>query len=956
MSLSSGFFNAIDHDRLYNADEMSRLFDGLIRDGVFASIGTCFVVTQNTGMTVSVGIGRAWFDHTWTLNDAILPVEIGQSEMLVPRIDAIVIEVNHEEAVRQNSIKVIKGTPGTNPAKPTLTKTDLVKQYPLCYVTVGAAVEQIRQADIENTVGTTECPFVTGILEVISIEQLIPQWKDILNKFVEDNTKSFNEWMTTEKTSYAAWLQANKDSQAQFEKDRDAEYAEWFDGVKDSYSSWFATIKEAYDVNWETFQKWESDSKDEFETWFDTIKEQLSDDVAGKLALRDEQLQADKVGLIKMGYNADSECYYAKDTVDGKLMIANAPAREESYDIVCCGPKLLTEDIYNLPHAEYKGATCEKLPTKEVRNLIPFPYHSSSGITTNGITFTVNDDGTIIANGTATGETAYFNLTNHVIGSWNTLPAGTYKILDGYTGDTKCRILLQLNSTTGVRHGNSEFTITKDCTYKIFIAIVSGTTCNNVIFKPMLTEDTTVTADDYVKYSEDPVLLPNRVKVTFGSEADSGAYFDLSKKINLKSDGKYTLACTLDVSKEMTSNKNNFVSKLTVNATRNGVTCMVNDDGTYTVNGTNTSRAAIAFNLAIKEYFSPGQWALTGCPTGGGINKYDLRVIDNTNDNVLLARATNGDTVTFEIPTPGIYIQVQIYIYAGAELNNCIFKPMITNDLTATYDDFEPYGGAEVQIGVEGATFNECIGSVSRGKNAYEFDFDYDGQGKLNFVCYSKKADYSGETIAISDMVLTKLGSESDTGKYADNASFEITSSTEFPLIVDKAFDGETTVFAPDGCEIYYPDGQNGIALLDSIYQAANSGGIAYSDTAPKNPKVGDIWIDAATAGANGIINVYTGSEWLRPFAYDINGGDVLMQSSKPNRARQTLWIDTANNNTLKHVAANNGTVTELVSGGISVGTSAPSNTKLLWIDTGNGGVTKYWDGSAWTPTKAVWG
>lgn len=43
-------------------------------------------------------------------------------------------------------------------------------------------------------------------------------------------------------------------------------------------------------------------------------------------------------------------------------------------------------------------------------------------------------------------------------------------------------------------------------------------------------------------------------------------------------------------------------------------------------------------------------------------------------------------------------------------------------------------------------------------------------------------------------------------------------------------------------------------------------------------------------------------------------------------------------------------------SGGTHIGESPPSDTKLLWIDTGSGGVSKYYNGTAWVPTKAVWG
>lgn len=35
---------------------------------------------------------------------------------------------------------------------------------------------------------------------------------------------------------------------------------------------------------------------------------------------------------------------------------------------------------------------------------------------------------------------------------------------------------------------------------------------------------------------------------------------------------------------------------------------------------------------------------------------------------------------------------------------------------------------------------------------------------------------------------------------------------------------------------------------------------------------------------------------------------------------------------------------------------SAPSDTGVLWIDTANGGITKYYNGSTWVATAAVWG
>lgn len=379
MSFASGFFNSVDHDRLYDATDISRLFDGLIRDGIFASIGDCFVVKQSNQMNVTVGTGRAWFNHTWSYNDALYPVTIPPSEILMDRIDAIVLEINSVEAVRANSIKLIKGTPSSTPTKPALTNDKEVHQYPLAYVKVGKEVTSIRQADIENCVGTSVCPFVTGILEVISIEQLIPQWKDILNRFVEENTANFNTWMNGEKQDYQAWLTAAKKEITDWEATSKSDYQKWYDSIKNGYDQWFATIKAAYDANWSTFQQWEKASQTEFDKWFENMKNKLEGDLGAKLTLETEKLGKEKVSLI------ESTKMDLVGTVEAPLMIGKA-----------------------------------------TRNLLPFPYVKANGSISHGVTMAYTKEGTVSLDGTISGGiqpgfALYENVENLFNGAINTL-------------------------------------------------------------------------------------------------------------------------------------------------------------------------------------------------------------------------------------------------------------------------------------------------------------------------------------------------------------------------------------------------------------------------------------------------------------------------------------------------------------------------------------------------------
>src|SRR5512137_1801886 len=111
MTVTYGFYDSLGGDRTYNALQFSSLLDSIINDGVFMSIGSCFAITPGTGLQVHSAIGRAWFEHTWTYNDAVIDLTITTPHAVLDRIDTVVIETNSDPAVRANSIKVIAGTP-----------------------------------------------------------------------------------------------------------------------------------------------------------------------------------------------------------------------------------------------------------------------------------------------------------------------------------------------------------------------------------------------------------------------------------------------------------------------------------------------------------------------------------------------------------------------------------------------------------------------------------------------------------------------------------------------------------------------------------------------------------------------------------------------------------------------------------------------------------------------------
>lgn len=176
MSVTFGFYNSVNHDRKYDSEQLSRIFDGVITDGVYHSVGEAFSVSSGSGMNVNVSSGRAWFNHTWTYNDSTIVIPISESHQVYDRIDAIIIRVDKSD--RTNSICVKDGTPGSAPAKPVMESTTALLEVPLAYVKVPAATTDIQPKNIEYVVGTSECPFVAGVQNGVDIDALVRNWTD----------------------------------------------------------------------------------------------------------------------------------------------------------------------------------------------------------------------------------------------------------------------------------------------------------------------------------------------------------------------------------------------------------------------------------------------------------------------------------------------------------------------------------------------------------------------------------------------------------------------------------------------------------------------------------------------------------------------------------------------------------------------------------------------------------
>lgn len=187
MTYTSGFFNSVNHDRTYDADTFGSMFDGVINDGVFRTWGKGMVVTAVGGMTVAVGTGRAWFNHTWTVVTADERMNLAAASPSMPRIDSVVLRVDKSTPVRRNQIYIKQGQASGSPSRPVLANTSTVREYVLADIRVNNGATAISQSNITNQIGR-DTPFVELVNNTFDSANLIKQWESQFQDFIRKST------------------------------------------------------------------------------------------------------------------------------------------------------------------------------------------------------------------------------------------------------------------------------------------------------------------------------------------------------------------------------------------------------------------------------------------------------------------------------------------------------------------------------------------------------------------------------------------------------------------------------------------------------------------------------------------------------------------------------------------------------------------------------------------------
>ena len=417
-----------------------------------------------------------------------------------------------KKAVSDGIAKVVAGAPEDFDTLKEM--SDWISTHETSASAMNSAIKDNKSAITALQIGKadkTEIPIVpTNVSEFTNDAGYLTEHQDISNLVVKEEGKglSSNDYTSEEKTKlggvgtsqgrniipypysqttktvYGVTFTDNKDGSIGISGTQDGSTSRPYMGV----GIWWGTDKK------------EGNIKIDANTYF-TISANCSSDNAGiRYYVYDESGSklADNIvyGTATKTLKFDVDTWVA-------LCIETA-ANSETYDCIC-KPQL---ELGTIAHAYEPSIESnvnlkkeiDKTSTLQGQNLIPYPYDGTEG-NTNGITWTVNDDGSVTANGTASKEAPYSLIYPYNLSTMKSLQLGnTYIISDGLTDEQHTNVgYMQLvrydkNNPTNWKYGVSSMKGTEIYTandentlqYGIRLIIRNGATANNITFKPML--------------------------------------------------------------------------------------------------------------------------------------------------------------------------------------------------------------------------------------------------------------------------------------------------------------------------------------------------------------------------------------------------------------------------------------------------------------------------------------
>ena len=179
----SMFFNSVQRDRVYKAEDFALYFDSFIGNGVFPSDTNGLKVTSNQDMSVSVNKGKGWINGYMYYNTSNYVVKVDNASGVLSRIDRIVLRLNLTK--REIRVDILKGSEASHPSPPELTRNSDIYELCLANIRINSGAVSISEGNITDTRGNKDvCGFVSGTItgasEIGDLHELKTNSKDNL--------------------------------------------------------------------------------------------------------------------------------------------------------------------------------------------------------------------------------------------------------------------------------------------------------------------------------------------------------------------------------------------------------------------------------------------------------------------------------------------------------------------------------------------------------------------------------------------------------------------------------------------------------------------------------------------------------------------------------------------------------------------------------------------------------
>lgn len=210
-AVNCGFFDAVNSDRTYSADDMNKPYSRVIANGVFATpSGTpstdLQVVSAGNGMQITIQSGQGIFGGKWFENQSSILITVPNNTAINPRMDSVIVQVDKRVSGRVGNIVYRTGTPGASAPVPEINTIANVIEYRIANIYVAPSANTINNDAITDLRGSSSCPWVTSLIQQVDTSTLWNQFNAAYQAQYEQYDTDYENYVEEQREAWEQFL------------------------------------------------------------------------------------------------------------------------------------------------------------------------------------------------------------------------------------------------------------------------------------------------------------------------------------------------------------------------------------------------------------------------------------------------------------------------------------------------------------------------------------------------------------------------------------------------------------------------------------------------------------------------------------------------------------------------------------------------------------------------------